>query len=187
MKGLIILCIMVAFASAGNWIENGAFESDLGIGWQQQGSAGATFTRATNYDPDPDYEVQVYKGAGSGYARLYQAMSFDCPVSDLNFFINAKMWAYDNNADTLCWAASAVIVSYLNSSGTKLGDTRICMKTTPCPWVSTSTIHLINVSDSLWHNYSFNIATELGNLPGVNPANVRRIEVALYDTTAHTC
>lgn len=186
MQKILLLLTMCSIAFAGNIIINGTYEQDLNVGWLQN-VYGGTITRATNYDPDPDYEVQAYKSAGSGYAKLYQTVIFDFPVSDLSFAIDAKLWAYDNNADTLCWAAAAVIVSYMNSSGTRLGDTRICMKTTPCPWVSTSTRHIISVFDSLWHQYSFNIATELGNLPGIDPGSVRRIEIALYDTTAHTC
>ncbi len=186
MYKCVIFALIFSFAFAGNMMINSAFEQDLSVGWLQS-TVGGTITRATNYDPDPDYEAQAYKGAGNGNARLYQTVAFDCPVSDLNFSIDAKIWAYDNNADTLCWAAAAVIVTYKNSTGARLGDTRICMKTTPCPWASTSTSHLISVFDSLWHQYNFNIATELGNLPGVNPSNVRQIEIALYDTTAHTC
>lgn len=186
MNRFIALLCLASLGSAGVLLTNGDFEAPLTTGWQQLTSGSSiTIDRQTTYDPDPDYEVQVYKGAGSGYARFLQEVNI--PTTDLEFSIAAKMYAYDNNADTLCWAGSAVIVSYKNAAGTVLGETRICRFTTPCPWANSSTMHLILVGDSLWHTYSFNINDELTNLPGIDPSNVARIELALYDTTAHTC
>lgn len=186
MTRFFIIVAVASLVFAGDFMTNGDFEQPLSNGWQQaSGGSSITIDRAVTYDPDADYEAQAYKGAGSGYARLYEIVSV--PVTDMDFSANLKMYAYDNNADTLCWAAAALIVEYYNSSGTLLGDTRICMKTTPCPWTNSSTCHLIVVPDSFWHSYSFNVDDELTNLPGINPANVARIGIALYDTTAHTC
>jgi hypothetical protein len=185
-KILAISLAIIAVSYARGLFTNGDFEQDLTVGWTQaQSGANITFNRATNYDTDPDYEAYVYKGSGSGYAKLFQVV--DIPSTDLIFTADAKIYAYDNNADTLCWAGAAVIISYLNASNSVLGETRICMRTAPCPWQNSSTLHLIPVSDSLWHNHSFNINDELANLPGVNPSNVVKIQIALFDTTDHTC
>lgn len=185
-KYVIIALVFVGLIFADNLLINGDFELDLTTGWTKSSYGGNdTITRGTIYEPDPDYEAYVFKGYGSGYALLSQTI--DAPSTDLDFSIKAKIYAYDNNADTLCWAASAVIISYINDIGMSLGNTKICRFTTPCPWQSTPTSHLITAVDSFWHTYSFNIDDELGNLPGVNPADVKKIEIALYDTTAHTC
>jgi hypothetical protein len=190
MKNFVIILFMAAgLIFAGNLSVNGDFEQDLSIAWELASNGyNPTITRGTAYDPDPDYEAYAFKDYGSGYAKLYQVIDLlGMSTADLDFSINAKVYAWDNNADQLCWAAAAVIITYMNESGARLGDTKICMRTTPCPWQNTSTCHLITATDSFWHNYSFNINDELGNLPGVNPSNVKKIEVALYDTTAHTC
>ncbi len=190
MQKYILLAL--AFASvmiAGDLMINGNFEQDLSNGWTQS-SIGYSIIidRATTYEPDGDYEAQVYKGAGSGSALLYQTVDLqNMPLNQLQFSCKSKLYAYDNDADTLCYAATAVIVQYLNQTGTILGETRICQFTAPCSWASTSTVHLMTVADSLWHSYSFNIATELANLPGVTPTNVKKLKIAMYDTTAHTC
>jgi len=187
MKYFLTIILMVGLVSAGNWLINGDFEQDLSTGWTTtQGGSSITIDRATTYESDPDYEVRVEKGAGSGFATVSQTIDITTP-GEFSFSIKAKLYAYDNNADTLTYAGTAVKIIYCNTSGTLLGETRICQFTAPCPWQNTSTCHLITVSDSLWHTYSFNLQTELGNLPGVNPANVKKVEVALYDTTAHTC
>ncbi len=181
----LLLCVIPLVAQ--NLLTNGDFEQDLNIGWTRD-SAGyyIYMDRATNYENDPDYEARTEKQVGSGYARLYQIVDISSP-SDLTFSAKVKLYAYDNNADTLTFAASAIRIRYRDISGTLLGETRICQFTAPCPWQNTSTCHLIIVNDWLWHNYSFNLATELQNLPGVNPENVKKVEIALYDTTAHTC
>lgn len=183
-----LLLISVPLCFAQGLLTNGDFEQDLTIGWLQAQSGSYIYIdRATTYDGDPDYEAKVHKDyAGTGYATLYQAV--DVPSTDLTFSCNAKIWAYDNDADTLTWAGAAVKIMYLNSSGGLLGETRICDFTAPGTWQSSSTRHLIMVSDSLWHNYVLNINDEItNNLPGVNPAQVARIQIALHDTTVHTC
>jgi hypothetical protein len=173
-------------ASAVELLTNGTFEQDLSIGWltYTYGSLD-TVTRGTGYEADPDYELCVYRDYGSGYCQASQTV--DVSTTDLAFSVKARLWAYDNDADTLCWAASAIQIFYLNLSDVVLGETRICYKTAPCPWSSNTTLHIINANDDLWHTYSFNINTELANLPGVTPSAVKKIRVAAYDTTAHSC
>ncbi len=187
MRLTLTTLIMIGLMFAGNWIINGDFEQSLDQGWATtSGGSNITINRATNYEPDPDYELLAQKGAGNGFIKISQITDITTP-SEFNFSVKAKLYAYDNNADTLTYAAVAVRIGYRSATGALLGETRICQFTAPCPWQNTSTCHLIFVSDSLWHTHSFNLQTELGNLPGVNPANVKKVEIALYDTTAHTC
>jgi len=182
MKHIIIILLSGAIANAGVLLTNGDIELDLSIGWSQASSgASIIIDRATTYDPDPNYEAQVYKGTGSGYARLFQMV--DIPTTDLEFSVYAKIYAYDNSSTA--WCGAGVIISYLNENGSLLGDTRICMLSTECPWSNSSTRHIIQASDSLWHNYAFNIDNELTNLTGINPSDVKKIEVALFDSTYH--
>ncbi|HEX7321159.1 MAG TPA: hypothetical protein VF399_12495 [bacterium] len=166
-------------------LTNGDFERSFGTGWQIHALwAADSVSRCTWYDPDPDYEALVYTSNG-GSPRLYQRVNI--PVTALDFSAILKLSADDNNADTLCWAAAALVISYVNQSGNVLGQTRIGQWTTPCPWQNSPVLHLVSVADTLWNAYSFSIDNELAQLPGVDPAQVRSIEIALFDTTAHTC
>jgi hypothetical protein len=181
-KYLILILTMWGFVSAGNLMINGDFEESLLHGWLQARSGlNIVINRAINYDPDPDYEVYVSKANLDGYARLYQVINIlDFPLTELEFSANAKLYAYDDWPGA--WTAAAVIVSYLNGSDSLLGETKICRYSLDCPWVSCSTLHLITVSDTNWNNYSFNIVDELENLPGINPLEISKIEVALFCT-----
>jgi hypothetical protein len=182
---IIVMLLMIGLVSASTLLTNGDFEQDFSVGWQNSAPGYYdSLVRGSTYQPDPDMEAYVFHAYG-GYFKLFQTV--DIPSTDLQFSIDASMSAYDNNADTLCWAAASVIVSYLNASNAVLGQTRICRYTTPCPWTSTSTLHLIPAADESWHTYSFSVVSELGNLPGVNPLLIKKVEVALYDTAAHTC
>lgn len=183
----LVIGLCMGLAAAGNFLTNGNFEDDLSVGWQSYLSSTIydTVMRGTDYEPDPDYEAYLFKSYG-GYAELWQTIDITT-VDSFAFSMKTKLYAYDNNADTLCWAAAAVVVSYMNSTGNVLGTTRICRSTAPCPWSNTSTNHLIPAVDTLWHTYSFNLRTELANLPGVVPGQVKKVQVALFDTCAHTC
>jgi hypothetical protein len=79
------------------------------------------------------------------------------------------------------------MVYYQNTAGTTLGETRICRYSPPCPWASSNTVHLIPAADTLWHTYSFTLNSELANLPGVTPSQVRKVKICLLDTTYHSC
>lgn len=158
-------------------VTNGDFEQPLAVGWQQNTSGtNCVIDRQTSYDPDPDYEVQVYKGTGTGYARLYQAVTV--ATTDLDFSADLKLIA--TTTSSTCWAGAALVIGYLNAAGSLLGETMICRRTPACPWTNSPTRHLIDATDTLWHNYAFNINAELANLPGVDPAGIAEIEIALY-------
>lgn len=183
MKKLLVLTVIICSGLFGaNLLTNGAFEQPLSTGWLQATSGvNVTINRATTYDPDPDYEAYVYKGSGSGYARLYQVV--DIPSTDIDFSVNAKLYAWDNHASA--WTGACLLISYLNESNSLLGATRICARSQGCPWNNSSTHHLINAVDSLWHNYAFNIDDELTNLPGVTPSAIKKIQISLLDSTYH--
>jgi len=185
MHKYLILFVLASICSASVLLTNGDFEQPLSNGWQlTEGGYYSVVGRATTYDPDPDYEACATDSFGS-YAKLWQTV--DIPTTDLQFSVNAKLNAYDNNADTLCWAGAAIVISYLDANGALLGDTKICRFTAPCPWANSPTSHLIIASNTNWNPYSFNINSELSNLPGINPADIAKIEVALYAKTDHTC
>ncbi len=178
---MVLIFLLVGFVTAGNLLINADFEQDLSVGWQQS-TLGIPYiiTRNTALQGDPDYEVMVHKGSGSGYAMLYQTV--DIPETDIGFACTAALYGYDNTIGD--WAAAAVIISYMNASGTTLGETRICKYSdADCPWSDSPTIHLIVAADNNWHTYSFNIDEELNNLSGVNPLEVSKMQIALFDTS----
>ncbi|MBA7487032.1 hypothetical protein ES707_22594 [subsurface metagenome] len=176
-KYLIMTLVMWGFVFAVPFLTNGNFEEPLTTGWFQTTSGGNTaILRNTNYDPDPDYEAYVYKGSGDGFTKLHQTV--DIPTTDLEFSVNAKLYA--SSTSSTCWAGAAVVISYLNDSDFLLGKTMLCARSYACPWIDTDTRHIIAVTDSLWHNYVFNVDNELVNLNGVNPSDIKKIQVALF-------
>jgi len=165
-------------------VVNGDFELDISTGWSIDSLEGMTpyldtIDRDTSFNPDPGYEARVKK-YDSAHAKLYQI--FDVATTNLAFGIKTKLYAAELNQATT-WAGAAIVLSYMNDSGTVLGETRICYKTIHSPWVDSPTMHLIVAPDSNWNVYSFNVNDELTNLPGVNPLEIAKVRVALFDTT----
>ncbi|MBE0432541.1 hypothetical protein IBX73_03635 [candidate division WOR-3 bacterium] len=176
MHRYLSLFLLAALGSASVLITNGDFEQDLSVGWTQTiNGANASIIRGTTYDPDPDYEVYVYKGTGTGHAKLHQTAHI--PTTNLEFAASLKLYASSNS--TTCWAAGALVIEYLDDLGDLLGETMICYKSSVCPWTNTPTRHIITPADSFWHDYAFNIDTELTNLSGVNPGDIKRIQITL--------
>jgi len=186
---IIVAALLIAGAyslsRAHELVLNGDFELDIANGWSIDSVEGMTpyydtLDRDTAFNPDSDYEARVKK-YDSAHAKLYQV--FDVATTNLDFGINAKLYAVEYNPAGTYFAAAAVVLSYMNSSGMVLGDTRICFKTGHCIWANGPAMHLIEAPDSNWNTYSFNVNDELANLPGVNPLDIAKIKVALFDTT----
>jgi hypothetical protein len=183
MRYCLVLALIISIGSASNYVTNGDFEQDLTVGWfQANNGTGITITRGTTYDPDPDYEVNLYKygtgTTGMGHATIYQVA--DIPTRNIDLSFDAKMTAYDNYVGI--WAASGVFVGYMDASSNMLGETRIYYATDECPWMNSATQHLIPVTDNNWHSYSINVADELIYMPGIDPSQVSKIKVTVIDT-----
>ena len=178
---LLLSFLLVAQVVGSELIINGDFEQPLSTGWGQiiYGSNGM-IDRATDYDSDEDYEAYVYKGSETGFVQLLQVIGI--PTTNLNFSIDAKLYAYANST---AWAGAAVLISYSDQNNVLLGQTYICARTTHCPWTENSTTHIIDASDSEWHYYGFNIDEELTRFAGVNPSDVAKIQISLYCKTSH--
>ncbi len=181
----ILFSIILIPCIGGKLLTNGEFESPLTDSWFPiKAGLNIVIDRATNYDPDPDYEAKATMGTGGGYCKLSQvAIIYDMPLNQLQFSVNAKLYAYDNDAEA--WAGAAVNVLYINDNDSVLGDTKICARSSGCPWTNTPTTHIIAAPNSNWNSYSFTISNELTNLPGVNPSQIKKIGVTLIDTINH--
>ncbi len=184
MKYILILTCTICAAWSAVLLTNGDFEQDLDTGWHQswhgQGIAD-TIMRDPSFYPDPDYEVKVKK-YDAAYARLYQTVNI--ATTDLEFSASAFIHAREFPPDSFQWASASIVLGYLDAQSGILGQSRIIHNTEDCPYVNTPTFHMVDVIDTLnWHTYSFNIDDELLNLPGVNPVDIAKIKVSLYDTT----
>jgi hypothetical protein len=183
-KYLILLLLIIGFCSAGHLLTNGDFEQQLNVGWSQAiGTQGIsdTIDRQIDFQPDLDYEARVKKYDAT-HAILYQTVNV--PTTDLEFSISANLFAQEYNSTATYWAATAVCLRYLDNNDVLLGETRIAYKTAHCPWTNSTTLHIITeLFPSIWSTYSFNVNNELANLSGVNPSDIKKIQVALIDTT----
>ena len=182
LRVVAFVSAVATVCTAKDLLINGDFEQDLGIGWTQSAHpvTNSTIDRDTVYNPDPDYEAGIYR-FDSYYAKLAQEVA----VPDLNlaFSYSTRLTARDLGAWAGYWAAASICLTYKDAVGDQHGQTYITFKTPNCPWTNTPVQHLIVLSDSGWHTGSLNIASELANLPGVNPAAITSIEVAALDTT----
>jgi hypothetical protein len=183
-KTVLVLSLLLAAVAFGQeLLTNGDFEQELSVGWVvDTGGYGLwTFDRDTLYQPDPDFEARESLYSGSGICRLSQTVDVPGPTLHLSF---SAAFAIGGTSST-CWPVAGVWVGYKDSDGNLLGQTRFYYHNEYCTWTSTSTIHLIEVTNPDWNQYELDVADEIGNyLPGVNPGDVAQLEVALVDTTA---
>ncbi|MBD3237304.1 MAG: hypothetical protein GF330_11410 [Candidatus Eisenbacteria bacterium] len=170
---LLLVLALVPAAGADELLINGTFEEDLEVGWQQILDGGNLY-RATNYDDDEDYEARAHKGTGTGGAELRQEVAI--PGLDATFHAALRPLA---SATSSAWAGSGIRVGYLDDAGTLLGETHLGVITSYCPWENSPTFHLIELDPGVWQERGFRIDEELANLPGVDPAEVRRLRVSL--------
>jgi hypothetical protein len=184
MYKYLILLLIIGFCSAGHLLTNGDFEQPLNVGWSS--AIGTTLPQDTidrqiYFQPDLDYEARVKKYDAT---HVILCQTVNIPTTDLEFSVSANFFAQEYNSTTTYWAAAAVCLRYLDNNDVLLGETRIAYKTPHCPWTQSNTLHIISeMFSNTWNTYSFNVNSELANLTGVNPADIRKIQVAIIDTT----
>jgi hypothetical protein len=178
---LALLGAATAGASSLNLVENGDFELPQTTGWSQSIAGSALYiNRATSYDDDSDYEVNVSSSNGQGNARLWQRIAV--PSTDVYVAARLRGLAYDGGG---AWCAAGLVLTYLDVNGCPLGKTAIAATSSACPWTENDTFHIIDLTTT-WVDYGFILSDELMNLPGVDPGKVRELEVMLL-TTASNC
>jgi hypothetical protein len=183
MKVLLLVTAALGLTFGQNLLVNGDFEQELAVGWVQDtaGYGYKTFGRDTAYQPDPDFEALDSLYSGNGISKLGQIVDVPGPALHLSFSANFGI----GGGSSTCWPVACVAVGYLDSDGNRLGETRFYYHDSYCTWTPTSTFSLIEVTDPAWNQYELDVADELSlHLPGVDPGDVSRVEVALLDTTA---
>jgi hypothetical protein len=179
---LILLSIVfLSFAFSQELLINGDFEQELTVGWNQlvNGSGTHTINRDVSYHPDPDYEAMAYQYDNPGWTRLSQTVDVPGPMLELNF---TACFA-ESGGTSSCWPAACFSICYLDANDVVLGETRYYYSTY-ATWTPTATLNLIHTYDPNWTQYTLDIVDELSqNLPGVNPGDVVKVEVALYAYT----
>ncbi len=181
LKLLLVLPAVLGLALAQNLLTNGDFEQDLSVGWTIVGEGSGTHTcdRNTAYQPDPDYEAMAYQYDNPGSARLSQRVAVPGIQLQLSF------WAsfYEAGGSSTCWPAACFQVCYYDLADALLGETRYYYSTY-ADWTPSPTLSLKRITNPVWAEYTLGIAEELAqNLPGVNPGQVAKVEVALYAYT----
>jgi hypothetical protein len=154
-------------------IVNGDFEEELEIGWQQHINCTSVVVMRTLYqDDDPDYELWTLVDNGVGEVSIWQR--FPIPNLDLEFTAEIKVLASGSGQ---AWAVSGIGINYMDWNMDLLGRTLIGMLSYDCPWTESETFHIIEIFDSQWYSFEFNLNDELANLPGVDPQQIAYLEV----------
>ncbi len=178
---LLIVPFVLGLCLSQELLVNGDFEQELSIGWTYTDSGLGTHQvqRGTEYQPDPDYEAWVYQYDNPGWTRLSQKV--DVPGVALNLSFWAKFT--ESGGSSTCWPAACFQVCYYDFNDNRLGETRYYYSTY-ATWTPTPTLSLYRITNPDWNRYELNIADELtANLPGVNPGDIARVEVALWSYT----
>jgi hypothetical protein len=181
MRRTILLMSLLAVVGFGqNLLTNGDFEQDLSIGWTQSGYGVYYMDRQTGYNPDPDYEAfdSLY---GYGFGKLNQIVDAPGITLSLDFWAKFEL----GGGSSSCWPVAAVTVGYYDADNVLLGESRIYYHNEYCTWTPSGTLSLIPITTPDWTLYTLDIAQEISsNLPGVNPGDVAKVGVALWDTTS---
>lgn len=176
----LMLALLIAVPATAELVQNGGFENGL-TSWTAVNGGGTYRINAGNFQTaDPDAEVEVYKYDAT-WAKLSQALNI--PGTSLRFSFQAALAAVELNPAASYWALSAVSLEYRDAAGGYLGRSLVINKSPHCAIASTPTQHLITVADSLWHSYTLNVSDELALLTGVNPALVKKVTVAAFDSS----
>lgn len=178
MLRLLLVCTLGMAVSAGTeLVQNSGFELPTDSGWTVTigGPGQGRVSRSRRYVRDPDYELLAYRYDG-GITKLEQ----NVPITgtDLYFSCRASLRARELDTAPGAWAAAAIVLSYRDSTGAVLGETRIANLSQRCPWRSNPALHIIP-APARWDSWVLAINDELDSLPEVSRAQIRSISVGV--------
>jgi uncharacterized protein (DUF779 family) len=177
----LFLSVLAVATPASNLLVNGDFEQPLDVGWADTAFNLAGEARFQQSDtlgqPSPGLAAKVYKTLAD-CAMLSQTV--DVPSANLSLQFDGRL-AIGGGSST-CWPVAAFMVRYLDAAGVSLGNTRIYLHDQYCTWERKDTQSLIEVNTpGVWTPFTLDIASELStNLPGIDPASVRRVRFDLF-------
>ena len=179
-KLFVLVAVIVAAGFGQGMLVNGDFEQPIDVGWQLDTAGYVFVNRDVAYHPDGDYELLdslLYQGRG----RVYQIVDVPGPRLLLSFWAKFEI----GGGSSTCWPVAGVTVGYYNDLDILLGETRIYHHNEYCTWLPAGNLSLIEVVNPDWSQYSLDIADELAqNLPGVDPQQIRKVGISVFDTTA---
>jgi hypothetical protein len=179
-SAIILIAALVGLASA-NLLVNGDFEQAFSVGWDtiaENAAGGDTFTWSdTLGQPTPGKAVAVRK-----YLAKFASMSQTVDVPGVNLTLTFDGRLEIGGGSSTCWPVASFVVRYLDSATTSLGNTTIYLHDQYCTWAGSDTQSLIDITTpGVWAPYNLDIASELSaHLPGIDPANVKKLSVDLY-------
>jgi uncharacterized protein (DUF779 family) len=183
-RTMIVLSLLAGLAACGfadELLTNGHFEQPLDVGWDTTAvnlAGGDTFSRADTFgQPAPGYAAKARKYLAS-YASIRQTVD----IPDVNLALTFDGRLSIGGGSSTCWPVAAFVVRYLDAGGTSLGNSKIYLHDQYCTWAVSDTQSLIEVTTpGVWTQFSLDIAAELAaHLPGINPANVRKLTAELF-------
>jgi hypothetical protein len=182
-KFVVVLSLLAGFvlpAVAQELLVNGGFEQDLSVGWRDTvySLAGTwLFERSDTLGQPSGYAARVEKSLCS-YAALTQQVMVPNQHVMLSFDARFRIGGGSNT----CWPVASVIVRYLDSTGTELGNSKFVLHNEFCTWANSDTAHLIEVENpEVWENHQLDIAQEIyDNLPAVNAWSVAQVRLEIY-------
>ena len=177
---IVALAALAGLASA-NLLVNGDFEQAIDVGWDtlaENAAGGDTFTWTdTLGQPSPGYAVAVRK-----YLAKYASMSQTVDIPGVNLALTFDGCLEIGGGSSTCWPVAAFVVRYLDSAGVSLGNTMLYLHDQYCTWAASDTPSLVDITTpGVWTPFILDIADELSkHLPGIDPADVKKLTVDLY-------
>ena len=151
---------------------NGSFAKPLEQGWTTQAD---DIVGSHEFKATPENGLVVTKEM-CGSATVVQDVSLK--TTKVVFSARTRFAAQANKPDY--YSSASILLGYLDKDENVLGETRIVAIAGGLPWQGSGTLHLLRAPLGEWYDTKLNLADELReNLPGVDPAEVKRLRVSL--------
>ena len=151
----------------------------LDSGWVQTlvndtGTRGFVERSDTLGQPEPGFAIRVYK-----FHRQFCSASQTAPLETLDQTVTFSA-RFRRGGDVPCAPVAAVSFGYLDSAGTRLGRTLVCLASSFSILTNSDSVHLITVADTVagWRSYSLSFKPELDSaLAAIPQSRIASLQV----------
>jgi hypothetical protein len=160
-------------------LTNAGFEMPLDSGWvlsvvSDYDTVGFVERSDTLGQPEPGFAIRAYR-----LRRQFSRASQTAPLETLDQTVTFSA-RFRRGEDVPAAPMAAVSFGYLDSTGTRLGRTHVCLASSFSTLANSDSVHLIAVADTTlgWRSYSLNFKSELDSaLAAIPQSRIASLQV----------
>ena len=186
---IVVMCVVIALAAySQELLINGDFEDPHGKGWDTVSSISDTGMVTHSIETEGVLKLSLSGACYTTGSSLKASQVVDVQGLELEGLTFSAKKRFSSHAIE-GMNITSIIISYISNSGIPLGSTKLfqfsSIQGVPINnvgWLNELNQNSYSISDSVWDTISLNVGNEITQIGTINPEDIAKVEVMIFDT-----